>query len=386
VTGCSGAQKNGFTYNYDPAGNMLSMLADLPTSATTTTYKYNEGDQLCWAYNGLSSNGCSSPPVGSITYSFEANGNQTAAGSRTFTWDLENRLLTTTGASTTHSYTYDGDGNRLLDSTGPGPSAQTKYPWDVNANLAQLVLERNGNNVLRRRYVYGGGLVSMYVPSTYHYYLTDLGGSVANVTSASGATEWTYTYNPFGDARSITKNDPCAPTNLMRFDAQLLDTADDLYYLRARMYSPSTARFLQLDPLSSPSTEPYVASYAYARNRPIVLSDASGMSPVEAFDEGPPDGTPTPPFNPQRDMWCEPATGTWWVRTAIFDPATGMWHLVTYDTYQPCDPDEEPDPGDDDPEPGDEEPEPGEEEEPPAAIGWQPGFNAWPRPLYEVRW
>ena len=36
-------------------------------------------------------------------------GNETAAGSRTFTYDLANRLKTTTSGSTTTTYSYDGD-------------------------------------------------------------------------------------------------------------------------------------------------------------------------------------------------------------------------------------------------------------------------------------
>jgi hypothetical protein len=40
------------------------------------------------------------------TYAFDANGNQTAAGSKTFTYDRADRLLTATVGTTTETYAY----------------------------------------------------------------------------------------------------------------------------------------------------------------------------------------------------------------------------------------------------------------------------------------
>ena len=42
------------------------------------------------------------------TLTYDANGNLAGDGTRSFTWDAENRLLTTAGMT----YTYDGDGKR----------------------------------------------------------------------------------------------------------------------------------------------------------------------------------------------------------------------------------------------------------------------------------
>ena len=64
-----------------------------------------------------------------------------------------------------------------------------------------------------------------------------------------------------------------SPTNLTRFTGQLIDTVDNLYYLRARMYDPTTGRFLQTDPVVQLVVDPYVASYVYVNNRPTVFVD-----------------------------------------------------------------------------------------------------------------
>ncbi|HEY3209414.1 MAG TPA: RHS repeat-associated core domain-containing protein [Actinomycetota bacterium] len=82
----------------------------------------------------------------------------------------------------------------------------------------------------------------------------------------------------FGNDAGSTKNDLNAPTNVMRFDGQVLDPATGLYYLRARIYDQSLGRFLQIDPMPQPMTEPYAAAYVYVNDRPTVLSDPSGMS------------------------------------------------------------------------------------------------------------
>jgi RHS repeat-associated protein len=73
------------------------------------------------------------------------------------------------------------------------------------------------------------------------------------------------------------RNDPSAPTNLMRFTGELFDTVTGLYHFRARQYDPTAGRFLQTDPIAPSSFDPYVASYVYVNNRPSLFVDPTGM-------------------------------------------------------------------------------------------------------------
>ena len=116
----------------------------------------------------------------------------------------------------------------------------------------------------------------MSTPTATSYYLPDPLGSTANLVSSAGVTQWTYTYEPYGTVRSAT-NAQGAPTNLMRFNGQLIDTVDNLYDLRARMYDPGTGRFLQLDPLPDVIAAPRAGTYAYVRDRPTIAVDPSGL-------------------------------------------------------------------------------------------------------------
>jgi RHS repeat-associated protein len=109
------------------------------------------------------------------------------------------------------------------------------------------------------------------------YYHDDSLGNVSALTSALGALEWRYSYEPFGSARSVEQVDPSAPSNPMRFGGQFLDDSST-YNLRAREYDTDTGRFLQLDTVSMPANAPRAAAYVYANDRPAVMFDPTGKS------------------------------------------------------------------------------------------------------------
>jgi RHS repeat-associated protein len=276
-------------------------------------YTYNTADELTAA--------------GTTTYTYDHNGNETAAGATAYGYDLANRLGSTTSGGTTTNYSYDGDGNRLQASTGSQASQKTNYLWDTNGDLAQMALERDGNNALLRRYIYGVRRISMTAGSSPFYYAYDGLGSVANVTSSTGATEWTYAYEPFGTSRSETQNDPAAPTNLMKFTGEYSDPTG-LYYLRARQYDSANGRFLQVDPIAKASSQ--VSTYAYVDDHATVTVDPSGQMGVPATA-----GTCVASFvtaltisedtHPTSSAGCPDVPGTPWIIPFSYD------HYYPYD-------------------------------------------------------
>jgi RHS repeat-associated protein len=277
---CTGTGRDGYGYTYDPSGNILARVR-YASPNVTTTYKYDVDDRLCWAFQGSSSNACGSPPGGATVYTFAPNGEESAAGTTTFTHDLEGRLLTAAVPSQpVHTYSYDADGARMQDSFGSGAANNVKYVWNPNSGLSQLILERDGNGATLRRYVYGDVLLQLRSGGAEYAYMLDPLGSVTNVTSSNGSSVLSYTYEPFGAKRSSTGTNP---TNFLRFGGQLIDSVDNLYDQRARMYDPAIGRFLELDPLPAPKERPYAAPYAYADDRPTVFVDPSGMG-AEAPD------------------------------------------------------------------------------------------------------
>jgi RHS repeat-associated protein len=246
-------------WTYDGVGNRLT--EQRPTG--TKNYTYNNADQLT--------------QVGTTAYTYDQNGNEKTAGATTFSYDLANRLVSTTTGSTTTTYTYDGLNKRLQASTGSQANKKTNFLWDIASGLPQVALERDGNNGLLRRYIFGRRRISMTSGNNTYYFHYDPLGSVTNMTSSAGATEWTDSYEPYGPVRTEVKNDSHgAPTTFMKYAGEYLDPTG-LYHLRARQYDPSTGRFLTLDPLPNPTSDPYMSAYSYANDRPALLTDPSGM-------------------------------------------------------------------------------------------------------------
>jgi RHS repeat-associated protein len=265
---CSGVGLASIEYDYDGVGNRLE---ERRIGATTTvkSYVYDDADHLTSV----------SGPSGTESNSWDDNGNQTSAGPRSFGYDSASRLTSTTAAGATESYSYDGEGNRLTMSNGG--TLSRSYLWDTNAPVSRLAMERNPSGGILRRYLYGRGDTPLAMSPSggqSHFYLPDRMGSIANLTSPAGGLEWSYTYEPFGAARSTTKVDPSAPANPIQFAGELRDSTTDMYNLRARMYDPSTGRFRQMDPLPPDLRDPYVSTYIYVNNRPTLLLDPSGES------------------------------------------------------------------------------------------------------------
>ena len=247
-------------FTYDAVGNRLS---EARNGAATVNYTYNALQQLTQR--------------GTTTYAHDANGNQTAAGTRTFAWNMAGQLVSSTQSGTTVTYTYDGNGNRLTASTGAGASQNTRYSWDINNPLPMLYTEKDGNNSLLRRYMWGHDTISMSTPAGAFYLHYDQIGSTTNLTSATGITQWTRTFEPFGVKRTETKNVPTAPVLPLQYTGENIDLTTGLYNLRARHLDPTSGRFTSYDPLAQPSAVPYSSDYAYVANRPTVWTDPSGM-------------------------------------------------------------------------------------------------------------
>lgn len=263
TTGCAAPGDNFRRYSYDAVGNRLTEVRD----TGTTTYTYDAADELAG----------STGPGGAVTYTHDLDGRETAAGSATFSWGSPALLLSSTVAGTTTTYTYDGEGRRLQMSTGSQASKKVNFEWDPNSSMPLITRETDGSGRLIREYQYGVSVtpVSMDSSGKHYYFHQDGLGSVLNVTAGNGATEWTYSYQPFGVARTTTKNDNKAPANVLNYAGQYLD-ATGMYFMRARLYDPAAARFVSLDPVPPADTTPLASGYVYAQDNPILQADPSG--------------------------------------------------------------------------------------------------------------
>jgi RHS repeat-associated protein len=202
--------------------------------------------------------------VAGTSYQYDGRGNLASTGATSYTYDVENRLLSASGP-TAVTLSYDPHG-RLQTTTSA--SATTKFLYDGT----ELAAEYNGT-VLLRRYVYGPGTdrpIVWFEGSGFtspNYLHADERGSIIATTDSTG-TATVYTYGPYGEPMSTWTG------SRFRYTGQTAIPEAQLYNYKARVYSPSLGRFLQTDPVG---TKGDLNLYAYAYNDPLDRADPTGL-------------------------------------------------------------------------------------------------------------
>jgi RHS repeat-associated protein len=257
-TGCSMPPGGSIPYKYDAADNLVQM--------GSTQQSFNNADQLCWTAPTTGS--CATPPSSATRYQYDTRGNRTsvtpATGPvQTLAYDQANRLTRYVGSSTT-TYGYNADGLRMSKTTG----VTTQFVWNVAAGRPLLLKDGSSH------YVYGPGglpLEQISGASTYYFHHDQL-GSTRLLTDSLGATQATYSYDPYGNIVATSGS----VTNPLCFGGQYRDSESGYYYLGARYYDSSTGQFITTDPALRTTRSPY----AYASGSPLNLTDLTGLGTV----------------------------------------------------------------------------------------------------------
>jgi RHS repeat-associated protein len=194
------------------------------------------------------------------------------APTQTYTYDQENRLSSTAGMS----YTYDGNGERVLKSNTSTGAAVKRY-WSAGGNT---LAEADGTGNITAEYVYFGGkrVARIDLPAnTVHYYLSDHLGSTSIVASATGSVEEESDFYPFGT--EVVVSGPGA--NELKFTGKRRDSESQLDYFGARYYFSGMGRWASVDPktialrhLLNPQK---LNRYSYTINNPMSFFDPNGM-------------------------------------------------------------------------------------------------------------
>ncbi len=244
----------GVAYEYDAAND--------PTKIASSTYKYDASSELesstgfKYTYNETGQRTKLTPTTGAATtYGYDETGNLTSV----------ERPKEGATAEIKDSYTYNGEGLRASQTI----SATTSYlAWDTNESLPLLLSDATNN------YIYGpNGLPIEQISSggTPTYLHHDQQGSTRLLTGSAGTVTGKCTYGAYG-----TPTCEGTTTTPLGYDAQYTSSDTGLIYMRARVYDPSTAQFLTVDPVV-PFTR---ASYNYARDNPLNFTDAAGLEAI----------------------------------------------------------------------------------------------------------
>ena len=246
----SGADGLGVSYEndwqYDAAGNRTTTTSKRATVAapntvatTTTVAALFSGND--WLTQQTSTTVAAGTTTASTSfYGYDSNGAQTQQQTGTAgavsvnAWQFDSTLSSTAtqGQSTGGSeFVYDAAGNRLKQKTAVGTSSakEVRYLVDPNTAYAQVVQERDENNLLQARYAWEDGLAPLVMwrrtqSGTYaaFFFLCDGQDSVRQLTDATGKVTDSYFYDAFGNALSgVSGNTP----NPFRYTGQQLDAS-----------------------------------------------------------------------------------------------------------------------------------------------------------------
>ena len=215
-----------YEYTYDATGNRLTQKVTKGSDIKTTTYTYDDADQLT-AVNGKNQ-------------TYDDNGNLINDGERTYVYDAENRLTAVKDkdGNTIVSFTYRADSMRKTMTTG---SKTITFHYDENNNVTH---ETNGNNQVIASYTYADDQpISMTRGGKTYYYQTNYRGDVIALTDSAGAVVATYEYDVYGNLLKETGS----VENPYRYAGYRYEGETGLYYLQSRYYNPETGRFLTRD-------------------------------------------------------------------------------------------------------------------------------------------
>lgn len=259
------------TYTYDEYGNIIEKNED----GLHTLNSYNVLGQLITSRD-YKNNIC----ISSKTYTYDENGNNISIFNNetketiTMEYDATNQLIKYIDNDTVvQENVYDSNGKRIQKKEG-----NNVINYNYYNDLLLSTTDENGNVTAQNIVNVDNDILSTvrFANNTMNYYVyeKDYKNSVLQVVNMNGNNEVSYNYTDFGET-TISGNTDFY--NEICYTSGIFDKTTDLYYLNARYYNPSDARFITMDTYRGETERLNSLNlYAYCEGNPITNFDPSG--------------------------------------------------------------------------------------------------------------
>lgn len=235
-------------------------------------------------------------------YGYDEAGNTTTRPGQKLTWDAEGHVATVTEGSSTTSYLYDADGNRLI----------TRSPSKTTLHLGhtEITLDKGATTAKATRYMAlgGGNQAIRNNDGTFAFTLGDHQGTAGISVKADDLALSQRRNLPFGGNRGA---DSGTWPGTKGFVGGIDETGTTgLVHLGAREYDPAIGRFISVDPVLDVTDSQQMNGYNYANNSPVTLSDPDGLRPIGPTDS--PRGDEEYARKNHGSQWINNGYGWYW--------------------------------------------------------------------------
>jgi RHS repeat-associated protein len=248
--------------DYDETGNLTRSYFKNDRITTDDLLDYSSGNQLA--------------AKGSTRYEHDAQGRlvrkiEDAESAQpkiwTFDWDALDQLRTISRPDgQVWRYTYDPFARRMVKY---GPQGEVRFTWNGHVPIHETQSGQSETTTyLFAQYSFAP--IAQIHRTICYSTVTDHLGTASELLNESGQVVWRNLQRAFGSGQHAPTQEVQCP---FRFQGQYYDSESGLHYNRYRYYDPTTARFIQQDPLRLGASGNF---YAYARN-PIRWVDPLGL-------------------------------------------------------------------------------------------------------------
>lgn len=202
----------------------------------------------------------------SKSFTYDANGNMTSDGTRTFEWDGRNQLVAVNVGTHRSEFSYDGLQRRArqIEKESGITQTDTRTLWCETAICEERAAD--GSTVRRKAFEFGEQFSDQA-----DYFTADHLGSVREVSDASGILLTRLAFDPWG--RRTASSIPHGFARLRQ------ESSEPLWFGLLRAYSSEYGRWLSRDALGSAAADG-PNQYAYVGNHPLTLIDPLGLQGI----------------------------------------------------------------------------------------------------------